>query len=174
MKIYILEDAFWSMLLCSIEVFPKECLGLLIGTTEKGKSVVNKAVVFQTAVRHTKGVSFPKTVVHEDVITFLETYLPHLKVIGDFHSHTKESELYPSEIDKQAMEEKQVYFIIQIYEKKKKISWQYNNKKTLLYGTSGKFHFKIGAWYRERFDEDFKLAEIECPYAIGLSHSEKK
>lgn len=174
MKVYILEDAFWNMLLSTIEVYPKECLGLLIGVQDRNKFIVHKSVVFQTAERHVKGVNFPKDRVHEEVVNFLEDHLPYLKTIGDFHSHTKEAGHYPSETDMQAMEEKQIYIIIQAYKRKKKVPWQYNRAKTLLFGTSGNFYFKIGAWHKNRFDENFKLIEIVCPYAIGLSQSEKK
>ncbi|MFH1452528.1 MAG: Mov34/MPN/PAD-1 family protein [Armatimonadota bacterium] len=172
MKVYILEDAFWSMLLSTIEVYPRECLGLLIGTYDVKNFIVHKSVVFQTAERYMQSVNFPKDRVHDEVVGFLKKHLPYLKTIGDFHSHTGEEYFRPSKTDMKAMEEKQAYIIIQAYKKKKTVQWQYNKSKTILFGTSGNYHFKIGAWFKNKFFEKFRLAELSCPYAIGMTESE--
>ncbi|MBI2252838.1 MAG: Mov34/MPN/PAD-1 family protein [Armatimonadetes bacterium] len=173
MKVFILENAFWNLLLSSVEVYPKECLGLLIGSSDKSRIVVHHAVVFQTAERFTRGVHFPRNHIHQGVLCFLEECLTHLKIVGDFHSHTKEADYRPSEEDQEGMDEDQVYVIVQIYKKKKNLPWRYNRQKTLLAGTTRDFYFKIGAWHKRLPAESFKLAQIICPFAAGF-RSEKR
>ena len=168
MKVFILENAFWHLLLSSIEVYPKECLGLLIGSQDIYRTVVHNAVVFQTEERFARHVHFPKEDVHHQIVNFLDECLPHLKTVGDFHSHTKDTDYRPSKEDTSGMEAKQVYIIVHVYKKKKKIPWGYNTKKKLLVGTTRDFYFKIGAWYKENPDQKFKLAEIVCPFAVGF------
>lgn len=167
-KVFILENAFWPLLLSSIEVYPKECLGLLIGSQDRYRSVVHHAIVFQTAERYNRTVHFPKEAVHRGVVDFLRECLPHLKIIGDFHSHTLESDYSPSKEDQKGMESRQVYIIVHIYKKKKSLAWRYNANKTLLIGTTRDFYFKIGAWYQERPGEKFYLAQVVCPFAAGF------
>lgn len=173
MKVYILENAFWNLLLSSIEVYPKECLGLLIGSLDKARAIVHHAVVFQTAKRFPKGVYFPKDKVHQQVVDFLKECMPHNRIMGDFHSHTREADYAPSSQDQKAMESKQVYIVVQVYKKKRSAPWRYNYDHTLLYGTTREFYFKISCWYREHLGEPFKLTEIICPYAAGFI-TEKK
>lgn len=168
MKVYILENAFWNFLLSCIEVYPQECLGLLIGSHDKNKAVVSHAVVFQSAERYKAGVHFPRETAHNNVIEFLDQCLPHLKIIGDFHSHTREADYKPSSEDQEGMVENQVYIIVQIYKKKKSQPWRYNRDGTLLSGTVGDFYFKIASWYKVLPAEPFKLAEIVCPFAAGF------
>lgn len=168
MKVYILENAFWNLLLSSIEVYPKEGLGLLIGSIDKARAVLHHAIVFQTAKRFPKGVHFPKDTIHQQMVNFLGECMPHNKIIGDFHSHTKEADFGPSKQDEKVMETKQIYIIVQIYKKKRSIPWKYNYNRTFLYGTTKEFYFKISCWYQEHLDEPFKLTEIICPYAAGL------
>lgn len=170
MKVFILENAFWHLLLSTIEVYPKECLGLLIGNIDAQKAVVSHAVVFQTAERTKQEVHFPKTEVHDHMIRFLEDTLPHIRIIGDFHSHTGAMLHGPSRQDEKGMEEKQVYIIMQVYRKIRRQPWRYNAARTVLSGTTRDFHFKIGAWYKRLPDDSFRLTEIVCPFAAGMGN----
>jgi proteasome lid subunit RPN8/RPN11 len=168
MTVYILENAFWNLLIASVEVYPHECLGLIIGTADADKYVIHNAVVFQTAARTRAGVVFPSSAVHKNVVEFLEGCLPHMRILGDFHSHTLMRAYYPSEDDRATMEESQIYLIIQIYRKKRNKPWKYNKCQTLLSGTTHDFYFRIGAWYGENGGKRFRLARIVCPFAAGF------
>lgn len=170
MKVYVLENAFWNMLLSSVEVFPNECLGLLIGSMSLDTAVVHHSVTFQTAERKQREVSFPRHAVHRNVRSFLEECLPHQHVLGDFHSHTRTAPQRLSVEDQSTMEHGQVYVIIQVYKKKRIVPWRYNATQTLLSGTTQQFYFKIGAWYKEgdAARDRFRLANLVCQFTPGL------
>ena len=90
MTAYISQNAFWGLLISAVEVYKRECFGLLIGYRDrKGPEemyIVEHAVPFQSAGRKHKGVvSNPRA--HKRIERFLEA-IPQLSVIGDFHSHT--------------------------------------------------------------------------------------
>lgn len=166
--VYILENAFWNLLISSVEVYPLECLGLLIGTQDTRKYVIHNAVVFQTAARSRAGVNFPKSAVHNNVVSFLEECLPHMRILGDFHSHTLMRAYYPSTEDQATMDDNDIYVIIQIYRKKRNQPWRYNKDQTLLSGTTRDFFFKIGAWYCDVNAQRYRPARIVCPFAAGF------
>src|SRR5256885_16264733 len=122
MTAYISQNAFWGLLISAVEVYKRECFGLLIGYRDRrgpagarsesqfagppgvapggpesrrraaragafhDMYIVEHAIAFQTARRRHKGVvSNPRA--HRRIDRFLRT-VPHLSVIGDFHSHT--------------------------------------------------------------------------------------
>ena len=84
MTAYISQNAFWGLLISAVEVYKRECFGLLIGYRDrKGPGemyIVEHAVPFQSAGRRHKGVvSNPRA--HRRIERFLET-TPQLSVIG--------------------------------------------------------------------------------------------
>jgi len=167
LKVYILENAFWNLLLSCVEVFPNECLGLIIGSLIGDTCVVHHGVTFQTAERRKREVHFPRDSVHRNVRAFLEECLPHEHVVGDFHSHTGKAEHRLSEDDRATMVERQVYVIIQISRRKRAVPWRYNQNQTILSGTTRQFYFKIGAWYCAG-NGRCRMAQIVCQFAPGL------
>ena len=60
MTAYISQNAFWGLLISAVEVYKRECFGLLIGYRDrKGPEemyIVEHAVPFQSAGRKHKGV----------------------------------------------------------------------------------------------------------------------
>jgi len=169
LKIYVLENAFWNLLLSSVEVYPKECLGLVIGALNDDVSVIHHAVTFQTANRRRRDVEFPRHSVHRNVRSLLEEFLPHQRIVGDFHSHTTARADKLSPEDLATMEEGQVYVIIEVNKKRKSVPWRYNSTQTLLSGTTRQFFFRIAAWYKAPDDKRFRLAQLICQVSPGLS-----
>ena len=87
---YISQNAFWGLLISAVEVYKRECFGLLIGYRDRrgGEEmyIVEHALPFQSAGRKHRGVvSNPRA--HRRIERFLRN-IPQLSVIGDFHSHT--------------------------------------------------------------------------------------
>ena len=60
MTAYISQNAFWGLLISAVEVYKRECFGLLIGYRDrKGPEemyIVEHAVPFQSAGRRHRGV----------------------------------------------------------------------------------------------------------------------
>src|SRR5258706_3029455 len=87
---YISQNAFWGLLISAVEVYKRECFGLLIGYRDrKGPEdmyIVEHAVAYQTAGRRHKGVvSNPRA--HRRIERFLRA-IPQPSGIGGFHSPT--------------------------------------------------------------------------------------
>jgi hypothetical protein len=87
MEVYISANAFWALLISTIEVYKRECFGLLLGYRDSNNIyIVDHAISYQTANRrHT---SVEKNGRASRRMNKFLANLPHLSVIGDFHSHT--------------------------------------------------------------------------------------
>lgn len=173
MNVYILENAFFTLLLSSIEVFPKECLGLLVGTKGRDRCVINQCIVFQTVERTPNEVFYPRDKVYRKMQRFLKEYMPYFSVIGDFHSHPykhlKREGYKPSDGDVELMDYGNVYLILQIHKKRKRMIWNYNPSEKTISGTIGDNFIKISAWARSRQNGvKAEQANIICRPAVGL------
>src|SRR6266576_4555704 len=87
MEVYISANAFWALLISAIEVYKKECFGLLLGYRDHPNLyIAEHSISYQTANRrHT---SVEKNGRASRRIEKFLANLPHLSLIGDFHSHT--------------------------------------------------------------------------------------
>ena len=173
MTAYISQNAFWGLLISAVEVYKRECFGLLIGYRDrKGAQdmyIVEHALPFQTAGRRHKGVvSNPRA--HRRIERFLRT-IPQLSVIGDFHSHTmwgySKAASHPSETDLEGMSAENVYVILSVNDRLREVPWQYNDDGSLS-GTTDDHYFRITAYTMTRSKEPRRMS-ILCPYALGFN-----
>jgi len=169
---YISANAFWGLLISAIEVYKKETYGLLIGYRDQnGMFILEHAVPHQTASRTHLSVR-KNTRAQKRMESFLKN-MPHLSVVGDFHSHTGWGELksvsQPSLTDISDMQSNAIYVILEVNDKKRSQSWGYTADGSLA-GTSDDYHFKINAYYLAGPHQNrVKRANIFCPYAIGFN-----
>ena len=174
-EVYISANAFWALLVSAIEVYKKECFGMLLGYRDNSNIyVVEHAISFQTAQRgHT---SVEKNRRASKRINKFLTNLPHLSLIGDYHSHTGWGDLkgvgIPSTQDICDMAPDNLYIIIVANDKRRTGGWQYNGDGTLS-GTVDDYHFRIGGYYLDDYSRS-KRANIFCPYAIGFNAKESQ
>lgn len=100
------ENAFISMVTATVETYPEETLGVLIGLRTARRILVQYAIAYQTAKRSRNEVQpHPKRSRRMD--NFLEK-VTCLEVVGDFHSHPevpvdKTSSIRLSEPDENSM-----------------------------------------------------------------------
>ena len=169
---YISQNAFWGLLISAVEVYKRECFGLLIGYRDrKGPQemyIVEHALPFQSAGRRHKGVvSNPRA--HKRIDRFLEN-IPQLSVIGDFHSHTmwgySRAASHPSDTDLEGMKPENVYVIASVNDRLREVPWNYNDDGSLS-GTTDEHHFRLTAYTVTAAGEP-RRASILCPYAIGF------
>ena len=172
MTAYISQNAFWGLLISAVEVYKRECFGLLIGYRDrKGAQdmyIVEHALPFQTAGRKHKGVvSNPRA--HRRIERFLRT-IPQLSVIGDFHSHTmwgyNRAASVPSDTDLEGMTPENVYIIVSVNDRLREVAWSYNDDQSLS-GTTDDHYFRLTAYTVTAAGEPRRTA-ILCPYAIGF------
>jgi len=173
MDVYISANAFWALLTSAIEVYKKECFGILLGYRDSSNIyIIEHALSYQTA-RRTHGSVDKNHRASKRIQSFLES-IPHLSLIGDFHSHTGWGSLkgvgQPSDADIIDMKPEVLSVIIVVNDKRRNGPWQYNRDGTLS-GTVDKYHFQIGAYYLNH-NSKTKRANIFCPYAIGFNAKE--
>jgi proteasome lid subunit RPN8/RPN11 len=173
MDVYISANAFWALLISAIEVYKRECFGILLGYRDSSNIyIIEHALSYQTA--HRKHTSVEKNGrASRRIQKFLQS-IPHLSLVGDFHSHTGWGDLkgvgIPSVQDVSDMTAEQLSIIIVANDKRRTGPWQYNGDGTLS-GTVDEYHFRIGAYYLDAFSRS-KRASIYCPYAIGFNAKE--
>jgi len=174
MLAYISQNAFWGLLISAVEVYKRECFGLLIGYRDRQDGddmfVIDHALPYQTARRRLRGVaSNPRA--HKRVERFLSK-IPHLSVIGDFHSHTmwgyNRAASHPSETDRQSMFPDHVYLILSVNDRLREVPWNYNDDGSLS-GTTDDHYFRLTAYAINGGGEPRRVP-ILCPYAIGFDH----
>jgi proteasome lid subunit RPN8/RPN11 len=169
---YISQNAFWGLLISAVEVYKRECFGLLIGYRDRrgpdGMYIVEHAVPYQTAGRKHKGVvSNPRA--HKRIEGFLRS-IPQLSVIGDFHSHTmwgySRAASHPSETDLEGMEPENTYVIVSVNDRFRVVPWNYNDDGSLS-GTTDDHYFRLTA-YSVTSSREPRRSAILCPYALGF------
>ena len=173
MDVYVSANAFWSLLVSAIEVYKKECFGILLGYRDSSNIyIIEHALSHQTAHR-THGSVERNRRASKRIHNFLES-IPHLSLVGDFHSHTGWGDLkgvgHPSQADIIDMTPETISVILVVNDKRRCSPWQYNGDGTLS-GTVDKYHFRIGAYYLDAQGKT-RRANIFCPYAIGFSAKE--
>ncbi len=169
MKVFISEAAFMGIILSSIVVYKKECLGLLLGYRLEDRFIVEYSVAYQSAKRKTNGVS-PNHIRHSRIESILPKF-DKLQIIGDFHSHPQYGSLKgvprPSPTDISDMKAGNVYLIVAINDNRRSVKWQ-ENKDGTISGTLNDFHFKISAYHFE--GNRLRKSPIKCPFCLALSN----
>src|SRR5438132_1854768 len=173
-EVYISSNAFWALLISAIEVYKRECFGLLLGYRDTNNYIVEHAISYQTANRrHT---SVEKNGRASRRIEKFLANLPHLSLIGDFHSHTAWGDLKSvgnlSTQDVIDMVHGNLYVVIVANDRRRSGAWQYNGDGTLS-GTVDDYHFRLGGYYLDEYSR-VKRANLFCPYAIGFNAKESQ
>lgn len=169
---YISANAFWGLLISAIEVYKKETYGQLIGYRDQNNIfIIEHAVPHQTASRTHLSVR-KNSRAEKRMESFLRN-MPHLSVVGDFHSHTGWGDLkgvsVPSKTDVGDMKSNAIYIILEVNDKKRSQAWGYTADGCLA-GTADDYHFRITAYYLFGPNQNrVKRANIFCPYAIGFN-----
>ncbi|MFW9789437.1 MAG: hypothetical protein ACFFE1_17350 [Candidatus Thorarchaeota archaeon] len=155
----------------AIEVYKKECAGVLMGDAFKSakKVVVNSAIALQTAKRGYTRVDpnwnrFKRV---EEVLSFLSLDW----ILGEFHSHTDSGgekpsfRLSPDDRDyiRESYYQGEVELVVVLSKKKRKSEWKYTNNDCVLKGTLGDYNIELGAHFKADEEDGGTLSEIWCP-----------
>lgn len=85
MKLYLRENVLRVAIAQAAEVFPKEAIGYLLGTTAKHSIYSDNIFTFQSAERRD-----PKTVALQDEAEFRVQDILEDDIVADWHSHCNE------------------------------------------------------------------------------------
>ncbi|HEX3034625.1 MAG TPA: Mov34/MPN/PAD-1 family protein [Thermodesulfobacteriota bacterium] len=169
MKVFLSESAFMGLILSSIEVYKRECLGLLLGYKLEDRFIVEYSITYQSAKRMRNGVS-SNHLRHTRIEKVLSRF-DRLELLGDFHSHPQYG-LYkgipqPSPLDINDMKEGKLYMIVAINDNERLVHWGENRDGTIS-GTLDNFHFKISAYH---FDgKRIRRSQIKCPFCLAFEN----
>lgn len=150
LEVILSEGSFISMVTASVEAFPNETLGVLIGLWKTHKAMVQYAIAYQTAKRRRFSVEvYPRLSKRMDL--FLER-VTHFEVIGDFHSHPevavdKTSSIKLSEPDKKSMLPNNLGIVIAIDKDMRKLEWKHLPKGSLK-GSVFPYTLKMTTWLK--------------------------
>ncbi|MBI3802544.1 MAG: hypothetical protein HY282_02125 [Nitrospirae bacterium] len=176
MQVYLNENVFIGLILSAVEVYKKECFGLLLGYRNPDKFIVEHAIPYQSVKR---GHSW--TELRPDKWTLITEVLknfPKLDVIGDFHSHTMyrdvRADVTLSTEDIKYMDEADLQIVIAVNENKRARSKLFQFDHTVS-GALDKYQFKIAAYYFEQGRRNGnarpKLAEISGPLSTRIGRT---
>ena len=82
MKVFLSEAAFMGLILSSIEVYKRECLGILLGYKLEDRFIVEYSIAYQSAKRMRNGVS-SNHLRHTRIEKVLSRF-DRLELLGDF------------------------------------------------------------------------------------------
>ena len=174
-----------GMLLSCVEVYKKECFGLLLGYRAPGKYIVEHAIAYQSVRR---GHNWAE--LRSDKWKVLQEVLrnfPKLDILGDFHSHTMYRDIKArvslSQDDIEYMESEDLQIVIAVNENKRSRGWSLNADRTIS-GSIDRFYFKLAAYYfahpsrRRKVSRNGarrvlgqpRLADIVCPFTMGYKN----
>jgi len=166
--IFLSDKAFIGILLSSVEVYKKECLGALLGMQTQGRIIVEHAIPFQAVAKRTFSEVKPnwrkELKVNEAI-----PQLMHLQKLGYFHSHPqfgdKRGRTSLSKADKESMQETEIEIVVAINEAKRSSWWTESGKE--LSGTLNGYKIRFAGFYKKK-DGKIKKYRIVCPYAVGF------
>jgi len=183
-QVYLNENVLMGMVLSTVEVFKKECFGMLLGYRADGKYIVEHVIPYQSVRR-----GHNWTELRSDKWKIMQGILrnfPKLDILGDYHSHTMYRDIRASvtlsEDDITYMEPHELQIVVAInqHEHRRAWSWSVNADRTLS-GWIDRYHFRIAAYYYDRHATNGngnghgprkpltrpRLAQILCPIAMG-------
>ena len=125
-----------------------ECFGLLISYRDR-RGPEDMYIVEHACPTNRRGAaqraSSPRTSASRGSLSSI----PHLSVIGDFHSHTmwgyNRAASRPSDTDLAGMTKENVYVIVSINDRLREVAWNYNDDGSLS-GTTDDHYFRLTAY----------------------------
>jgi len=154
-QVYLNENVLLGMVLSTVEVFKKECFGVLLGYRADGKYIVEHALPYQSARR-----GHNWTELRSDKWKILEGILrnfPKLDILGDYHSHTMYRDIRASitlsDDDIAYMEPHELQIVVAINQQEHPRTWSWSlNVDRTLSGWIDRYHFRIAAYYYDRHE----------------------
>jgi len=170
MEIVLADRAFISIVLSSVEVFKKECLGALLGVQSRGQIFVEHAIPFQSVAKR----SFTEVQANwrrELKINEILPKLTPLQKLGYFHSHPQfgksKGTTILSDADEESMIDTEIEIVVAINKTTQKNQWKESNNE--LVGCLNDFSVKIAGYYRKK--DKIQKHRIVCPYTVGFDQA---
>ena len=167
MDVYLSENAFIGLLVSTIEVYRRECFGILLGHRESDRIMVDFVVPYQSARRKFQEVRIDwhrGQRVEEAVRT-----TSRWELMGDYHSHpmygSRRATTKLSGVDQKEFRDEGTSIIVAINDGHRLQRWGYV-KGGLISGSINGYAIRIAAY--QKTGESIARVPLVCPYAIGF------
>jgi len=154
MDVYLSENAFVGLLVSTIEVYRRECFGILLGHREPDRIMVDFVVPYQSARRKFQEVRIDW---HRG------------QLVGDYHSHpmygSRRATTKLSGVDQREFRDEGTSIIVAINDGHRQQRWGYV-KGGLISGSINGYAIRVAAY--QKTGESIVRVPLVCPYAIGF------
>lgn len=167
MEIYLSENALIGLLVSTIEVYRRECFGILLGHSTPERVVVDFVVPYQTARRKFQEVyiDWQRSKRVEEAVRATSRW----ECVGDYHSHPmygdKRATTALSKVDRQFFKDGSVSIVVAINDLNRSQRWCYVKGGTISGSING-YSIRIGGYHKA--GEAVVRAPVLCPYAMGF------
>jgi proteasome lid subunit RPN8/RPN11 len=136
-EVWLSENAFVSIVTATVEAYPDETIGVIIGLREplRNKIIAQTAIVYQTAERNRDEVipDLRRMARTEDFLN----EVTHLDVVGYFHSHpelpiSRKQSGWLSDIDKKSIQNDHIELLVTIDKDSRKREWRHLPRGSLI------------------------------------------
>jgi hypothetical protein len=169
MEVYLSENAFVGLLVSTIEVYRKECFGILLGHREPERIMVDFVVPYQSAVRKFQEVHV--TWHRSQRVAEAVRKTSRWELVGDYHSHPmwgdKTATTKLSRADHQDFRPDGVSVITAINDGHRQRRWGYV-KGGIISGSINGYALRIAAYHKEKEGDAIIRVPLLCPYAVGF------
>jgi proteasome lid subunit RPN8/RPN11 len=171
MDLYLSENAFVGLLVSTIEVYRKECIGVLLGQATTDRILVDFVVPYQTANRKFREVhvDLMRSQRVEEAVRSTSRW----ECVGDYHSHpmygTVRATTTLSKVDKSFFKEGHVAIVVAINDSVRQQRWNYVQGGGVSGSING-YNIRIDGFHKG--NGVIERAPIHCPYAIGFQAKE--
>jgi len=171
MEIYLSENAFVGLVVSTIEVYRKECFGVLLGQSTPGRVLVDFVVPYQTANRKFREVHVD--LMRSQRVEVAVRTTSRRECLGDYHSHpmygTVRTTTALSKDDRKFFKDGNVAVVVAINDSARKRRWHYVRGGAVS-GTVNGYNIRIAGYWKA--NGSIERAPIHCPYAIGFQAKE--
>jgi proteasome lid subunit RPN8/RPN11 len=172
MEVYLSENAFIGLLVSTIEVYRRECFGILLGHRETDRIMVDFVVPYQSAKRKFQEVrmDWHRGQRIEEAVRTTSRW----ELVGDYHSHPmygdKMATTKLSKVDQEDFRDDGTSIVVAINDSHRKQRWRYANGG-LISGSINGYSLRMVAYRKE--GEVIVRIPLVCPYAIGFGAKTK-
>jgi proteasome lid subunit RPN8/RPN11 len=167
MEVYLSENAFVGLLVSTVEVYRRECFGILLGHREADRIMVDFVVPYQSAVRKFQEVHMDWH--RSQRVAEAVRATTRWELVGDYHSHPmygeKKATTKLSRTDHQDFRDDGTSIIVAINDGHRQQHWGYV-KGGLISGSINGYSLRLAAYHKET--EAVVRVPLVCPYALGF------
>ena len=176
-RVFLDESAFITLVCAAVEAYRRECYGVLLGCTCRGRAYIHTAYAYQTARRRPKSVELlegRRRVLRQTLKAF-----PWYEYIGEFHSHPgygrEHGDTSISTEDLVGMRVGELELVIAVHRRAYSMAWHYCSNGSLS-GAAGGHLIKMRTYLAEPMKKGGVRAvpvHLRCDYAVRTASSRR-